>query len=357
MRRERIPKLGVILSDQSTEKPNPINSPSPSKDEESIGKGAANAINAGFDEAEDLSDEDLQKIFEEEDPEFLKNLMGIGADTSLSLSEINLDDIDEELFAETEKWRTAKGWRRIAFILVPAIPKFSLKTKAQFHRLKGLLKSNAIRLKNFAYYVFVDGRKKAVAQFQRGIKRSISSAKDSAQRFSALSFRLKLMFFALIFLFFGFVYVGYLTVTGRFFPKDDMLFVTNLRNHAEEVFKYDPSTDIEPFYSNLRTTPNILLIEKMIVNLRRSETSRENPMGAFEFFLEGFSSDSLIEIKMNEAAIRDIMQREIEAFSYDDLASPDGKRRLTDELAKKVSRHIRSGRLKAVRIKTIVLNP
>ncbi|MFZ4404300.1 MAG: flagellar basal body-associated FliL family protein [Pseudobdellovibrionaceae bacterium] len=142
-----------------------------------------------------------------------------------------------------------------------------------------------------------------------------------------------------------------------FIPEPKELFLSSLDEWSENKYFYDRKKDQESFYDSWRLTPYIVEIPKMTVNIIASPSSGDNPMASFDFYVEGLSADVLIEIKDRLAEIKDLFQRTMEEMTYDQLASPEGKQQLCNRLKKEVNRHLTSGQVRRVLIKTVVLKP
>ncbi|GIL18232.1 MAG: hypothetical protein BroJett040_19830 [Oligoflexia bacterium] len=305
----------------------------------------------------ELSPEDLDKLIAEEDPELVQKLKSIGEDKGLSISQVDLEESEEALAAEVVAWRQAKGFRKIIFKLFPFAPRISFFGKRLVYKIKMLSISLFIRLKNFVVYLATDGRKALIATYKEKRAAYKESAQKSANIFRRLSPMARFMYFSSIALFIlGVAYI-YWTYKHGIIPKEKELFISNLEDHATKSYEYDRNKGLESFYDNPRSVQNIILLKKMVVNIRPSKSSGQNPMAALEFYVEGMSSEVLLEIKDREVMVRDLMQRVIEEMTYDQLDTSDGKRELCSRLQKELNRSLTTGKAKNVRIKTIVIKP
>lgn len=249
-----------------------------------------------LDSVEELNDEALDKVIEEEDPEFAAKLKAIESD-KLSLG------------AEELELRSLKGFQKIKFYL--NVKRTRLATKIKNERLA--FRDFWLRLKGVKKLIFVGSCLGSIA-----------------------------VFFAL-----GFV-LQYRIL------KDHELFVSNFTANADHIYElnYEKS---ESFYENSRLQQNLYLFPKIISNLKVS--SEGQSMGAFEFFLEGISQDSILEMKEKESELKDLIQRVIEGFSFEELESPKGKQALVEQIQKEVSSKLENGLVKRVLIKNIILKP
>ncbi len=306
---------------------------------------------------EQMSDQDLDDALGEADPEFLKSMNEMGKDSSLSMAQIVVSDEQQALNDERDAWEHSGRLGKAIYRSFPGIAKLSLQTKKLQYKIFTLMRSVWVRSKNFFYFLATDGKNKVLGTVKKGVH-AVTDRVDEAQRnFRYLSWKLKLSFFGILLLIAGtgfFIYRSY--THGVLSPKDE-LFIPTMERYATEVFEYDPETEVEPFYENLRVSGNILLIPKMVVNLKKSAHSGENPMGAFEFFIEGMAPEVAIEVKDREIEIRDLMQRSIEEFTFDQVETPDGKQAVGEKLRKEINTVLTTGKIKKVWIKTVIIKP
>lgn len=80
-------------------------------------------------------------------------------------------------------------------------------------------------------------------------------------------------------------------------------------------------------------------------------------MAAFEFYIEGYAPEAIIEFKDREVEFRDLVQRSIEEFTFDQLESGEGKRELCLRLQKVINSKLSTAQLKKVFIKTAIIKP
>lgn len=303
----------------------------------------------------DMSVEDVDNFLAEQDPDFLKTIEGIRADKSLTVEQIIIDDETAALHAEIDLWSNYKGFRKIIFKVIPFAPRISLKLKSLKFKIVAFFQAYWIRFKHFSIYLATEGRKKAVAQIKTTLKKRSQEFSDWNYNFGQLKLRSKLIFFFSVLLFGTTFFVAYLGFKSKLMPHEKEMFLTGFTHHSTKEYEYDPNVEVEPYIDNPRAAQNLILIPKLIVNLKRLPDSKDNPMAAFEFFIEGMSSDVVVEIKDREHFIKDIIQRSIEEMTFDELDSENGKKDLCVKLQKEISKVLVTGRVKTVRIKTIIL--
>lgn len=308
-------------------------------------------------EVEPLSDDDLDQAISEADPEFLKSISEIGNDKSLSLSQIVVSDADQALSEAKEAWAKSGPIGRLLFKLMPFLPLLSLKLRKVRVIISDFLRAEWIRAKNFLYFLATDGKNKFLGTIKAGINAVVDTVVEWLRQFRYLSWKLKLSFFGLLIFGATTVFIIYRSLTTGFVPIHNELFIPSIERIATEVFEYDPATEVEPFYENLRAPQSIIMMPKMVVNLKRSSKSGPNPMGAFEFFIEGMAPEVVIEIKDREVEIRDRIQRTLEDFNFDQADSPEGKKMICEKIQKEVNLVLTTGKIKRVWLKTAILKP
>ncbi len=250
-----------------------------------------------LDSIEELSSEDLEKVIETEDPEFAQKIKQLEAD-KLTLG------------AEDLELQSLQGLQKFLAVIKRQPKKFVSKVKDNTVRTQRLWSS----LKGIKKLIFVGSSLGTI----------------------------------LVFVYLAFILQNRLI-------KEDELFVTQFAKHADQVFPLNFEKG-EDLYRNNRLQENLYLFPKIIVNLKPNPSSGQS-MGAFEFFLEGISQDSIIEMKEKEIELKDLIQRVVEGFTFEELESQQGKQALLNQIQKEVSENLDSGLVKRVLIKNIILKP
>ncbi len=305
----------------------------------------------------ELDEFGLDAFLENEHPDFTKGLQAIGADKTLVAQDILLSDSEQQVADEIELWKHGSKFKKITVRVLPFMPRLFLVIKRLrfkfFLYARGLL----VRFKNFSYYLATDGRDSIIKNFKAQIVRLGGALQKQAASFKKLTLKEKLAGVGLLIFAIAtsaFIFQSY---KHGFIRNEDELFIPSLSAVADEAIEYDPETEMEPFYDNLRSTQNLFLMPKMVVNLRRGATSGRNPMVALELFVEGMAPEVIIEMKDREAMLRDALQREIEDFSFEQLDTSDGKNELRDKIKNKINTLLIRGTVRKVLIKTIILKP
>ncbi|KHD89878.1 MAG: flagellar protein required for flagellar formation [Bdellovibrio sp. ArHS] len=310
--------------------------------------------NAPEGEAEDvLSLDSLDEIIANEDPEFAKALGEIGPDDPLNAIYEEGVELEYTLEEEIKLWQRSTGLRQKVFKLLPFLPKISyrIKMKRTVLRLSWIKwKEQAIQnLKNAGPSFLAWSKKKA-----KGMQAGIGTGLAAFKQFSLVK---KLAFVGLILVTGVSAFLIYRTVTKGLIPHEQELFIGSFSEWAQSKYHYDPKAEMESFYDSTRTAQNILLMKKMVVNLKRSSESGPNPMGAFEFYVEGTASEVVVEIKDREPEVEDLFLRTIEETTYDQAASGEGKQLLCERLRKEVNKILTKGYVRRIFIKTAIIKP
>lgn len=288
-------------------------------------------------------------------------LLAQDADFSQSLSQLGPNEeimmgLDEEDFAlpqdfaeEVKYWKLARGRRSRIYHIFPPIVVLSyiwrtLRMKSREFKVWAL---------DFAVN-FGPNTLKVLKRALSAAKENISEAMRSFRYFKPLK---KLAVFGFIFLIIGSGFVVYRVSTKGLLPPQEELFIGSMEEWAEKSYSYNPETETEAFYESTHNSQNMISLTKMVVNLKRSAGSGPNPMGAFEFYVEGTASDVLVEIKDREGEVRDLFQRNLEDMNFDQVASPEGKQLLTEKLRKEVNKILSRGKVRRVFIKAALIKP
>ncbi len=147
----------------------------------------------------------------------------------------------------------------------------------------------------------------------------------------------------------------YLFVQSRIWDKKIPLFMTSFAESGSPVEDYNPLTEVQFFFDNPRLAKNILQLKKMVVNLKPSSGSSENPMLAFEVRVEGLSKEVMIELKDREAEFVDRVLRVTEDFSYDELVEAAGKQKLSEKIVDVMNANLTKGQVRKVMFSTFFL--
>lgn len=319
------------------------------KVEEEIKDGATEG------EGEDLmSLESLDSVLAEEDPDFAKSLNEIGPDV-VGAGEIYEEGLElEYTLAEEEKlWQSATGFRAKLLKIFPFLPKISYKIKMK----RTGLRLSFRKFKEQARHRIVNAGPLTLAWLKSALTGTKKTVGDGLTSFKGYSLLKKLSLLGLVVATGVAGFVLYRVSTKGLLPHREDLFVRSLADWSSQKYQYDPKTETEPFYDSTRAAQNIFLMKRMVVNLRRSGEAGANPMGAFEFYVEGAASDVVVEIKDREAEVEDLFLRTIEEMTFDQVSSAEGKQALCERLRKEVNKVLTKGYVRRIFIKTAIVKP
>lgn len=300
-----------------------------------------------------LSLESLDSIIEESDPEFAKSLNDIGPDDPNAFLHIETADLEYTLEEEIKHWKEGSNLRKKLVLFLPFLPWFAFHFKSaqlsfRVNRIKW--RQQALDTLRNSPKLLAEGAKKQAA----AVKKTVGAGTAAFRSFSLVK---KLAFVGLVLVTCASIFALYRMATKGILPVDEELFITSMGEWGKEKYQYNPKEEVESFYESTRTAQNILLMQKMIVNLRRSSQSGPNPMGAFEFYVEGTASEAVVEIKDREPEMEDLFARTIEDMTFDQLSTGEGKQLLCDKLRKEVNKVLTKGYVRRVFIKTAIIKP
>jgi flagellar basal body-associated protein FliL len=276
----------------------------------------------------------LEKSIQDNSPEFLKELESISeiGNENLDLELVDIDQVIAQQKANSLKARAKRLWQHLN--------QLGLKV---FHFVKSSL----------IYFVKETGplyAKKGIA----GLKSGIHTTTETLGKVKTFS-KIQKAVLGVIIIGSGLLfYVLFKLATTGLIKDDEKLFVRTMEELSTQKFVYD-AENVEDFYNSPRVSQNIMSLRRIVVNIQRSKNSGVNPMGAFEFFLQGNSSDVMVEIKDREAELLDLFQNQIRTFSYDELDTVEGKRRMLEKLTREINEILTKGKITQIYFKNFVI--
>lgn len=306
---------------------------------------------------DELDEAGIEKLLAEEAPEFTASLSEIASDKSLEAKEISISNEEQALSEEIILWQQSHGFKKFLYRVIPGVPRISLKLKIWKFQLFFFVRAQWVRFKNFLYFLATDGRAQLLKKLKAGLHSLGHVFSLIGKFFGKLSKVNKAIFVVLVL---GIGFTGgfvYLSLTKGVIHTPSSPYLGSLEEVASEIYEYDPETENEAFYDNLRASDNLLLMPRILVNLKRTPKSGNNPMLALEIFVEGVVPEVIVEVKDREAAFRDLIQREVEDWTFELLDTPQGKKDLLEKLKKEINGALTTGSVRRVLIKTIVLKP
>lgn len=159
--------------------------------------------------------------------------------------------------------------------------------------------------------------------------------------------------------FLGSLYLSYFfamsILTQKKLPTVNIEGVTTFEQVADGVYPFADDVTMEQFDNPIRHSDYTVLLGKVVANLRPTENSSGQPMGAFRFHFEASTRETAMELVDREKEFLDLMQRAIEEMTWDELSTVEGKAHLKLVLRKKINEGLNRGRVKKVMIETIIL--
>ncbi|NUM60343.1 MAG: flagellar basal body-associated FliL family protein [Bdellovibrionaceae bacterium] len=276
----------------------------------------------------------LEEAIKESDPGFQKDLNELA---EIAAENHNFELVDIDKIIEEEKQRSLKA--RIKKLMVWI--NVGLSKLVQYVKWK-------------LTYFLKEEIPKLIKKIQEKINYFVTVLKEQISKIKSLSKTQKIVLVVLL--------IGLGTLTAYFFKmfkggiisKEEKPFINSLEELSEKKYFYSKE-DLEDFYSSPRFNQNLVSLRRVVVNIKRSKNSSSNPMGAFEFFLQGNSSEVLVEVSDRESEIVDLFQNEIRDFSYDELDSVEGKAKLTEVLKMAINQILVRGKINKIYFKTFVL--
>lgn len=138
---------------------------------------------------------------------------------------------------------------------------------------------------------------------------------------------------------------------------DDKLFLKSYAELGGEVQSYNPFTEAEMLYDNPKFAKNVVTMAKMMANVKASDDSSTNPMLSIELNVEGTSAEATIELKDREAEFKDILLRQTEEFTYNQLETTEGKRELLEKFKSQLNANLTQGQVRRVLLRSFILKP
>lgn len=302
-------------------------------------------------EGGELSLDDLDKVISESDPEFAASMSEV-ANEKLEIEIADDSDFEYTFALEERAWAQKTGLAGKLYKIFPGIARIAY--LYNLYRPKLILKIRSRRESTIAFLLALpQWSKQKIGAISGSIKQGLDVFSNNFRSRSTLG---KL---GLVGILLGSIasLIGAVFLIRGLIPPPPDLFINSLDEWAEHEVIYDRNTEVESFYDSTRAMQNVYALAKVVVNIRPSKSSGENPMAAMEFIFEGNSSESVIEVKDREPELRDLVQRVLEEMTFDQLASSEGKQQVNDTLRKAVNRVLTQGKIRRVYIKTAIVKP
>lgn len=297
--------------------------------------------------AEDIPLEDIDKLLESEDPDFVKELEEVKAvetDKNITLEATVLADDGDALPDKAEGDGEPK--------------KPSLKTRIK-ERLKLWRANVRTRLVLFKHdsIVFLKTKPKEYALYTFAMSKVLAKkAIIPLVAFREATLPQKIAILVLVGMAATMTWVLKSNLKGVWIPSINEPILRTFEQQADFVETFDPKDGGESFYAAFPQERHEFLFRRMKTNLRAAPDS-PNPMGAFEVIVELDSKDTAIEVRDREVEFFDYLQRVFEEQTFNELESELGKGRLKAAIKRELNQKLTQGWVKEVSFKTFVLKP
>jgi flagellar basal body-associated protein FliL len=275
-----------------------------------------------------MSLEQLDQIIMTSDPEAIKNLEDLRSSPELNSQTIEVFQYDELL--EKQK-RKNKLIQKLQF-------KFAI-----------FMTWSKSRMIDFAHSI--SGRARQLKS------NSIEFKKSFRQRVLTWTWKEKSLFISLLFISISLITFAYYGFVKKSLFKSEELFLSSLEKIADKTWDLQPNEMNEYFYNTVRIPKNIFNLRRIVVNVKPSENSGENPMVALELSLEATSREALVEIKDREGEILDTVQRGLEELTYDEISGSGGRDFVAEKVRNRINAVLTLGKIRHVYIVGSIFKP
>lgn len=304
---------------------------------------------------DEISIEEIDRILQSDDPEFSKDLgeiQAVGVESEVEIE--SAVELEDSIPSEEETASSNALLERFPWL----------------EKVSGPLKKS----RNWAYTRWLKWRNQGLVLFRQTLLvartwpgefvrygKSMWSAVRARNAalvalFKAMSLTQKLTWAGFITLTFVTVISLWMNFRGVWLPNLYPPVLTDLSTVADRTWEEPTGQKRMALFKAFPQETMQFLFPKLVVNLRRVNTY-QNPMGAFEFYVELDSEDSALEVKAREHELHDRLQRALEGQSYNELAGKLGKNRVKDLLRREINAELTQGWVTEVYIKTMVLKP
>lgn len=276
----------------------------------------------------------LEKAIQDNSPEFLQELEAI---SEIGSENLDIELVDIDLIMEQQKAN-------------------SLKARAK--RFLSHLNQLAIKIFYFVKSSLIAFAKETAPHYLKKLLALLKSGGQSlGHQLAQIKTFSKAQKAVLVLIIAGVVGLGFAVfkiATSGLIKDDEQLFVHSMEELSEQKFIYDTG-DVEDFYNSPRVSQNIMSLRRIVVNIQRSKNSGTNPMAAIELYIQGNSSDVMVEMTDREAELLDRIQGQIRSFSYDEMDTIEGKRRMLNKIIRDLNEDLTKGKITQIYFKNFVL--
>ncbi len=195
-----------------------------------------------------------------------------------------------------------------------------------------------------------------------GLKASAGVAKKIAQNKTILDTKAKILAFGITgwMKVLGGIAIAALTVViYKTAPHWNSLwqlpYLSSFEGVADKKFNISSDNEIIRYDNDLLSPQHVVLINKIVVNIRSTERSTDNPMVAFDLYVRTDTEQAAVEIKEREKQLQDHLQRFCESLHYDQIQTEEGKTLWKNRMRRELNLVLNTGRVKEVFFKTLLI--
>lgn len=134
-------------------------------------------------------------------------------------------------------------------------------------------------------------------------------------------------------------------------------YLSSFETVANEKFNYASDTKVIRYSNDLLLPQHVVLVNKIVVNVKPGKLSTNNPMIAFDLYVRVDNPQAAVEIKEREKQIQDHLQRFCEGLQYDQIQSEDGKLTWKNRMKRELNLVLNTGKVKEIFFKTLLIKP
>lgn len=132
-------------------------------------------------------------------------------------------------------------------------------------------------------------------------------------------------------------------------------YLSTFESVANKKFSYNTNDEVIRYDNDLLLPQHVVLINKIVVNIRSSKQSTDNPMVAFDLYVKTDNEEAAVEIKEREKQLQDHLQRFCESLQYDQIQTEEGKLLWKNRMRRELNLVLNTGKVKQVFFKTLLI--
>lgn len=132
-------------------------------------------------------------------------------------------------------------------------------------------------------------------------------------------------------------------------------YLSSFEEVADKKFNFDPTEEAVRYDNDLLLPQHVVLINKIVVNIRAGKQSTDNPMIAFDLYVKTDTEAAAVEVKEREKQLQDHLQRFCESLQYDQIQTQEGKLLWKNRMRRELNLVLNTGKVKDVYFKTLLI--